>query len=104
MPSIRPEAPREASSAATGRWRDLAINLGVLVASVCGFLLVCEFVVFRFVCLASDAPANAFVDGLIRYAPNQRGVWRVCNEIAAPFAINGQGWNSGVGDYRIDHR
>jgi lysophospholipase L1-like esterase len=82
----------------------LAANLGVVFAAVCLFLLVCEFIVFRFVWLASDAPANAFVDGLIRYAPNQRGIWRVRDEIAAPFAINGQGWNSGVGDYRVERR
>ena len=76
----------------------------MLLASLCCFLLFCEFVVFRFIWIASDAPANAFVDGLIRYAPNQRGVWRVRDEIAAPFAINAQGWNSGIGDYRIERR
>jgi len=62
---------------------------------------VCELVVFRVVLKASDVPANAFVEGLVRYAPNQAGIWRVRNEIAAPYAINAQGWNSGVGDYRL---
>ncbi|HYU13952.1 MAG TPA: SGNH/GDSL hydrolase family protein, partial [Stellaceae bacterium] len=27
------------------------------------------------------------------------GVWRVRDEIAAPYRINAQGWNSGIGDY-----
>jgi lysophospholipase L1-like esterase len=84
------------------RWRELAIDSGVSLATVCLFCLLCEFVVFRLVLLASDAPANAFFDGLVRYAPNQQGVWRVRDEIAAPYAINAQGWNSGVGDYRLD--
>jgi hypothetical protein len=90
------------TAAKHSRWSELAINLGISLATLCLILLLCEFVVFRFVWLASDAPANAFENGLVRYAPNQRGVWRVRNEIAAPFRINAQGWNSGIGDYRID--
>lgn len=77
-------------------------NLSVSAASVLIFLLVCEFVVFRFLWPASDVPANAFVDDVVRYAPHQRGVWRVRDEIAAAYAINRQGWNSGTGDYRQD--
>ena len=75
------------------------INGGLVAGSLLLSLLFCELVLFRFVFLPSDVPANAFVDGLVRYAPNQAGVWRVRNEIAAPYAINGQGWNSGTGDY-----
>src|SRR5262245_42705846 len=78
-----------------------AVNSALVVGSLALFLVVCELVVFRFVLLASDVPANAFVNGLVRYAPNQAGVWRVRNEIAAPFAINAQGWNSGGGDYLL---
>ncbi|MBV8888239.1 MAG: SGNH/GDSL hydrolase family protein [Alphaproteobacteria bacterium] len=65
------------------------------------FLLFSEFVVFRFVLPGSDVPANAFINEVVRYAPNQRGIWRVRDEIAAPYAINARGWNSGVGDYRV---
>lgn len=75
------------------------VNLGVSAASLLLFLALCEFVVFRVIWPASDVPANAFVDEVVRYAPHQRGVWRVRDEIAAPFAINRQGWNSGAGDY-----
>ena len=81
--------------------RRLAVNLGVSLASLLLFLAFCEFVVFRFVLPGSDVPANAFVDDCVRYAPNQSGVWRVRNEIAAPYSINAQGWNSGIGDYRV---
>ena len=81
------------------RMKDFAINAGLMAASLVAGLLLCEFVVFRFILPASDAPYNAFANDLVRYAPNQSGVWRVKNEIAAPYAINAQGWNSGVGDY-----
>src|SRR5215813_7431795 len=83
------------------RLKTVAINAALVAGSVALFLLVCEFVVFRFVLLPSDVPANDFVDGLVRYTPRQAGVWRVRNEIAAPYAVNAQGWNSGVGDYGL---
>jgi hypothetical protein len=83
------------------RLKNLAINAGLVAASLVVAVLLCEFVVFRFVFLASDVPTNAFANGLVRYAPNQSGIWRVTNEIAAPYAINAQGWNSGVGDYVV---
>jgi GDSL-like Lipase/Acylhydrolase family len=86
------------------RLRDLAINLSISLASVLVFLALCEFVVFRYIWLASDAPRLDYVNGLVRYAPNQRGIWRVRDEIAAPYRINGQGWNSGIGDYLLDRR
>jgi len=86
------------------RLRNTAINLSILLASVLVFLALCELVVFRYVWLASDAPQLDFVNGVIRYAPNQQGFWRVRDEIAAPYRINGQGWNSGVGDYALERR
>jgi hypothetical protein len=82
----------------------VAANLALLLASIVGFALVCEFVVFRLIWPASDVPANDFVDGVVRYAPHQEGVWRVRDEIAAPYRINAQGWNSGIGDYAMARR
>ncbi|HVL71863.1 MAG TPA: GDSL-type esterase/lipase family protein [Beijerinckiaceae bacterium] len=84
--------------------REWLVNLGVSAAAVLGFLLLCELVVFRFVWLASDVPRNDFRNEIVRNAPNQRGIWRVHDEIAAPFAINAQGWNSGIGDYALPRR
>jgi lysophospholipase L1-like esterase len=83
------------------RLKNLAINTGLVAASLVVGLLLCEFVVFRFILPASDVPANTFGNDLVRYVPNQTGVWRVENEIAAPYRINAQGWNSGVGDYAL---
>jgi len=87
-----------------GRLRSLAANLALSVASIAVFLAVCELVVFRLIWPGSDVPANDFVDGVVRYGPHQSGVWRVRDEIAAPYRINGQGWNSGIGDYAIPRR
>jgi hypothetical protein len=81
------------------RLRDLAINLTLSFVSVLAFLALCEFVVFRYIVPASDAPRLDYRNDIVRYAPNQQGVWRVRNEIAAPYRINAQGWNSGAGDY-----
>jgi lysophospholipase L1-like esterase len=87
-----------------GRLRALAANLALSLASIAVFLGVCELVVFRLIWPGSDVPANDFVDGVVRYAPHQSGVWRVRDEIAAPYRINGQGWNSGIGNYAIPRR
>src|SRR5215216_4397014 len=81
-----------------------AINAGLVAASLLITLLFGECVLFRFVLLPSDVPENAFDNGLVRYAPQQSGIWRVRNEIAAPFAINKQGWNSSVDDYAVERR
>src|SRR5690348_6019200 len=86
------------------RWENVAVNLGLALASILVFLGFCELVVFRLVWLASDVPANAFADGVVRYAPRQHGIWRVRDEIAAPYRINAEGWNSGVGDYAVARR
>jgi len=75
-------------------------NVALLLASIVLFLAFCELVVFRLIFLPSDVPRNAYIDGLIRYVPEQSGIWRVKNEIQAPFAINRQGWNSEHKEYR----
>jgi lysophospholipase L1-like esterase len=90
-----------------GRLRDIAVNLSLSLITVVVFLALCEFVVFRYVIPASDAPRLDYKNDIVRYAPNQRGVWRLRDEIAAPYRINEQGWNSGSGDYvqkRRGHR
>ena len=80
--------------------RKLFANLALLLGSIALTLVVCEFVVFRFIFLPSDVPRNVFRDGLIRYVPGQSGVWRVNDEISAPYAINAEGWNSSRRVYR----
>jgi lysophospholipase L1-like esterase len=83
-------------------FRNFFVNAALSLATFVICLLFCELILFRFFWLASDVPRNDFVNGIVRYAPNQSGVWRIRNEIAASYAINAQGWNSGIGDYRLD--
>jgi hypothetical protein len=59
-----------------------------------------EFVVFRFFLVASDVPDVDFVNGIVKYAPDQKGVYRIRNEIAAKYRINKNGWNSGHDRYK----
>lgn len=86
------------------RGREILINLAVSAGSVVVFLLFCELVLFRFVLPASDVPRNGFVNEVVRYQPGQSGVWRVRDEIAAPYRINAQGWNSPLPDYPVERR
>ncbi len=86
------------------RLREAMLNLGLAVASTLIFLAICEFVVFRIVLPGSDVPRNAVVNDVVRYAPGQTGIWRVRDEIAAPFSINAQGWNSPLADYTTERR
>ncbi len=86
------------------RWRDALTNLAVSLVSVAVFLGFCEFVLFRFVLPGSDVPRNAFVNEVVRYAPGQTGIWRIRDEVAAPFSINAQGWNSPLANYALPRR
>jgi hypothetical protein len=90
--------------AGRSRRRELAINLAVSAGSILVFLLFCELVLFRFVLPASDVPRNAYLNEVVRYQPGQRGVWRVRDEIAAPFAINAEGWNSPVASFPVPRK
>ena len=69
-------------------------NLLLALASLALFALLCEFVVFRLVLAPTDMPSNAYIDGLLRYAPGQEGVYRRRNAVEARYRINAQGWNA----------
>jgi hypothetical protein len=86
------------------RAREAFLNLTLVVGSLLFMLAVCEFVVFRYLMPGSDVPRNAFANGVVRYLPNQTGVWRVRDDIAAPYAINAQGWNAPQADYPVARR
>lgn len=83
------------------RLKDAMVNGGLIVGSLLFFAIVLELVVFRFILLPSDLPRNAFVDGVIKYQPDQSGIDRVANDYAHPFRINADGWNSGHADYAV---
>jgi len=79
--------------------KKLSVNLAVFAASLVFMLAFMEFVVFRFVLVASDIPRLDYVNGVVRYAPGQRGVYRVKNDVKARYSINENGWNSRHGRY-----
>jgi len=82
--------------------RGLVGALLLIGASLIAALLLFEFVIFRFVLPGSDVPANAMIDGVIRWAPNQDGVFRRKNAVAGRYRINAQGWNSGHAAYAAE--
>ena len=84
--------------------RNLLINAGVLFGSLFIFFLTCELLVFRFILPATDIPQNAFIDGVIRLAPDQRGAMRLSDGNSVPFSINAQGWNSRHDAYQVERR
>ena len=76
----------------------------LLAAFSCLVLLaILEFVVFRFVFVASNLPelAAQSTPGPLHYKPNQIGNYRLRNEINARFKINKNGWNSGLEEYQV---
>lgn len=81
--------------------KNLFINIFLILASLVLLLLFLEFIVFRFILLPSEFPKLDFVNGVIKYAPNQTGVFRVKNEVAAKYRVNANGWNSGHASYTL---
>lgn len=79
--------------------RNLLLNALLVAASLLLTLLVLEFPVFRWWLPAPDMPRLDFVDGVVKYAPHQQGVFRLRDEVTARFRINAAGWNSTHEDY-----
>lgn len=82
------------------RLANLAINASIVGGAVLLALLMLEFVVFRFVLPAPDLPRVTFENGVVRYVPNQRGVYRVRNEIKVAWQVNANGWTSSIREYK----
>ncbi len=84
------------------RTKPFLLNILLIISSVLFCVILLEFFVFRFVLVASDFPKLDFVDGVLKYRPNQAGIFRVKNEIKAGFHINQNGWNSKHDQYAIE--
>ncbi len=86
---------------------DLLASLLLVPASLLVLLLAAELC-FRFVVPAPDIPEPAFIDGVLRHRPGQRGVYWSApigqEDVRAPFSINAQGWNSARADYPLEPR
>ena len=70
------------------------VNALLLILTLFLFILLAEFVLFRYFLRAPDLPTLDFVNGIVKYAPNQNGVSRVKNQIETEYNINANGWNS----------
>jgi hypothetical protein len=76
------------------------LNLLTSFLALAIFVLALEFIVFRFVLVPSDLPRLwAYQGGVLKFSPNQSGVYRIRDEIDAEFRINADGWNSRHPDY-----
>ena len=76
-------------------------NLIVLLSTLLICFLFLEFVVFRNFIHVTELPQNTFVNGMIKYAPNQEGNVYV-DAFKFKYKINAQGWNSGYPQYSIE--
>jgi hypothetical protein len=85
---------------AATRLINLAINASLASGAVLISLLVLELVVFRFVLRAPDLPRIVFENGVVKYAPNQGGIYRVRSEIEAAWMVNANGWTSSLREYK----
>lgn len=79
--------------------RNILINIGVTFVTLLLCALFFEFVIFKYILKASDYPALATGENVTRFQPEQKGVFRIQDEIAASFSINENGWNSGKDTY-----
>ncbi len=77
-------------------------NLILLLCSLSAMLLICEFVVFRYIFVPDDVLHNVTIDGVVRYVPNTRAVMRHADGTKSLITINAQGWNSTKPDYALD--
>ena len=75
-------------------FKNLVVNAILVVLSFIIILLICEFVIFRIFLPAANLPQNQFVDGIIKYAPNQKGIFRKFDDYSTAYRINANGWNS----------
>jgi hypothetical protein len=81
--------------------RSALANLGLGFISLAIFFGFLEFVVFRIIVAPSDLPyLSSKPSNVLKYEAGQTGVYRIKNEIAAPFLINQDGWNSTETQYR----
>ena len=80
-------------------FRNLLANVLVVILSFVCIVLISEFIIFRFFLPAADLPRNQFIDGIIKYIPNQKGIFRKSDDYQTAYRINADGWNSRHAQY-----
>jgi hypothetical protein len=84
------------------RLRQIALNLALLAGSLLACLAFMELVVFGWVLRPDDLLPNVSIDGVVRYLPNTRAVFRHADGSETLATINARGWNSTRPDYAIE--
>ena len=69
-------------------------NAAVLGGAMLACLAFLEFVVFAFILVPDDVVRNVSIDGVVRYAPGTRAVFRHPDGRQTLVTVNQQGWNS----------
>lgn len=78
----------------------LAQNLALSGLALALVLLVLEFGVFRTILVPDDLLENVSIDGIVRYKPNTRAIFRHPDGRQSLVSINADGWNSPKPAYR----
>ncbi len=80
--------------------RHWAQNLGVCAVSILACLLILEFIVFRFILIPDDVIHNVSINGVMRYQPDTKAIFRHPDGRTTKLTINKDGWNSPKPAYR----
>jgi hypothetical protein len=81
--------------------RQLAVNLSLVAGSVLVCLLFFEFLVFGLILRPDDLLPNVSANGVVRYMPNTRAVFRHPDGSRSVVTVNAQGWNSAKPAYTL---
>lgn len=76
--------------------------LTAVTLAVCFMAL--EFVVFRYILVPDDVLPNVSINGVVRYQPNTRAIFRHPDGTSTRVTINAEGWNSTRAVYRVAKR
>ena len=78
-------------------------NILLIVISLTVLFAILEYGIFKFILLPSEIPRlqESTSRHVLKYQPNQNGIWRVGNHVASAYQINNQGWNSAHKNYAV---
>ncbi len=74
--------------------RHFALNLSLSLLSLAVCLALLEFVVFRHVLVPDDVISNVTINGVVRYQPDTKAVFRHPDGRTTTVTINADGWNA----------
>ncbi len=83
------------------RLKRIAQNAGLVAGSLLLAFALLELVVFRFILQPDDLLPNVTINGVVRYEPNTRAVFRHPDGRNTLVTINAEGWNSSRPHYSV---